>query len=647
MAEQGWTTQVAAAAGVAAGAGAAQLGIGYGLGVLVWPTAPTTGDAVWLGSLAWAVWIAAGSTVLGAVAAVRLRAATAGRHVGTGALGRSALVVAAAVGAMPTAALIAFPARSAVRADTFAAHWVAGGYAAIGILLGLVIALWAATSRSVAVNVAVTTVWLWTLAVVAVVTGLRAGLLGTGVQLGHWRMTELGDRFYHGTIYWPAAMLAIGAALIIGALAAWPAVRRHDLGLGTAASGAVGPLLVAAAYFTLAPQITGARGMLESAYLIAPYTVLAGLAGSALVVALGNRRAVRRNVTSSTAATPATSATDTEPAPVAGPPDAPVTATSTGRPPVGWLEPNGGAAARAGLDRPATDPAGALPDTAQPARSDGPARPATATGRAKLPSPRTESTPPPAATAPPRSTVKPPPQHPTVATINPPRPAPAESAGPSATPAGSSPTTAAAAPPPATRAASSAARSVNPTPATAAPAKATPAAPRRSTATGASAAPASAAPAAAAPRAEDGAVAAAPGSSAADGAGGKRQAAKGPAAKATPARSATKSSGAAARKSSRPAKAAAVPAFSNADGPADPKPQAAPKGRGATPAASDDPGTGGDAPAPSAVSAALADTAPLWVDDPEASGDDRDGIRNRLRRFGRRNGADNDPGSAN
>jgi hypothetical protein len=90
-----------------------------------------------------------------------------------------------------------------------------------------------------------------------------------------------------------------------------------------------------------------------------------------------------------------------------------------------------------------------------------------------------------------------------------------------------------------------------------------------------------------------------------------------------------------------------VPAFSNADTPAAPKPQVTPKATDAATAAADGSGAAGNAPATSAVSAALAGSAPLWVDDGEDSGADRDGIKNRLRRFGRRSGADNDPGSAN
>ena len=129
---EGWTTQVAAAAGVAATTGAAQLGLGYGLGVVVWPTAVTADDSLWLGSLGWATWIAASSTVFGAVVASRFSARRGGPW-------RFALAASAAVGALLAVALIALPARFAVRPDTFSPETIAGGYAAIGVLFGLVI----------------------------------------------------------------------------------------------------------------------------------------------------------------------------------------------------------------------------------------------------------------------------------------------------------------------------------------------------------------------------------------------------------------------------------------------------------------------------------------------------------------------------
>lgn len=73
MAVRGWVTSVGTATGVAAGAAAAQLGLGYGLGVLGWlPGTDDTGETAWTASLTWAVWIAATSTVLGAVGTRRL-----------------------------------------------------------------------------------------------------------------------------------------------------------------------------------------------------------------------------------------------------------------------------------------------------------------------------------------------------------------------------------------------------------------------------------------------------------------------------------------------------------------------------------------------------------------------------------------------
>src|SRR3954452_11202751 len=116
MAEKGWTSRVATAAGAAAGTGAAQLGLGYGLGVVVWPVTVTADDSEWLGSLGWATWIAASATVFGAVIASRLGGGPARRG---SAAWRLMLAPSAVVGALVAVALIALPARSAVRDDAF------------------------------------------------------------------------------------------------------------------------------------------------------------------------------------------------------------------------------------------------------------------------------------------------------------------------------------------------------------------------------------------------------------------------------------------------------------------------------------------------------------------------------------------------
>ncbi|UQU64937.1 Hansenula MRAKII killer toxin-resistant protein 1 [Couchioplanes caeruleus] len=284
MAAKGWTGQVVAAAGAAAGTGAAQLGLGYGLGVVVWPAAGTADDSVWLGSLGWATWIAASATVFGAVIGARFGRAPGGPW-------RFALAASAAVGALLTVLLVALPARAAVRTDTFSPQTIAAGYAAIGVVLGLLIAYWAVVSRPVATNLLVTAGWLWALAVAAVASDVFWNRPSAAYP-SSWQFAA-GDGDTYGTIYWPSALLTLLAAFVIGVLGAWPSARRGNLGVGTASSGAVGPLLVAAAFLVLAPQLTRSLGPLESAYLIAPYAVLAGLAGSAATVALGQRREAR------------------------------------------------------------------------------------------------------------------------------------------------------------------------------------------------------------------------------------------------------------------------------------------------------------------------------------------------------------------
>ncbi|MFF5084749.1 Hansenula MRAKII killer toxin-resistant protein 1 [Actinoplanes sp. NPDC000266] len=320
-ADDGWIARVATAAGVAAGAGAAQLGLGYGLGVVVWPSATTPDDSAWLGSLGWATWIAASATVFGAVIGSRVRGGPGPRTTGAW---RFALAACAALGALVTVALIALPARSAVRPDTFTPQVIAGGYAAIGLLLGLIVAFWAVSSTPVAANLIATTVWLWALAIAAVIVELATNRT-SATYLTSWQFAEVASSGRYGAIYWPSALLTLAAAFLIGAIAVAPAARRGDLSAAAATSGAAGPLLVAFAFLALAPRLTGALGPIESAYLIAPYAVLTGLAGSALTVAAARSTATRR------ATRAAAAPVSPRPTPVATPTGAATAATPAGR----------------------------------------------------------------------------------------------------------------------------------------------------------------------------------------------------------------------------------------------------------------------------------------------------------------------------
>ncbi|MEV0896949.1 Hansenula MRAKII killer toxin-resistant protein 1 [Actinoplanes sp. NPDC049802] len=388
MADKGWTTQAATAAGIAAGTGAAQLGLGYGLGVIAWPVTLADADSVWLGSLGWATWITASATVLGAVIAGRLRTERTGKW---RALWRFALAVASAVGALVSLVLVALPARSAVRADTLSPQMVAAAYALAGLLAGLVVAFWAVSSTPVAANLIGTALWLWALAIAGVVAELITGR-DFATYLTSWQFAESVSPIRYGGIYWPSALLTLVAAFVIGLVAAGPAALKGELGLGTAISGAVGPLLVAFSFLTLAPQLTAAMGPLQSAYLIAPYAVLAGLGGSALTVALvkGRRRRLGRSEAPAAPETPETPAE--APKPTAAPAK-PVKAT--GR--VSAPAPETPAL-------PAAKPAPVDPEIAEAARPSGrpPAKRRNGNGDTA-----------------PRSTITPPPASPAVARINP------------------------------------------------------------------------------------------------------------------------------------------------------------------------------------------------------------------------------------
>lgn len=319
MAVRGWTGPVTTAIGVAAGTGAAQLGFGYGLGIIVWlPSADGASDASWVASLAWATWIAATATIAGAICAARLARPPIGTAAAAVAdpgatrttgpadpdsagpvlsswLWRVTLAVAAAIGALVTVALIAVPARAATRADTFSPQAIAAGYAVIGIMIGLLAAIWALSSPAVASNIILSAGWLWLLAVVAVIEGVLSGRGLTAAQLGVWQLTSNSSIFwYRDYFYWPGALLTLGSALFIGMIAARSAARLTRARVGATISGVAGPLLVAAAYFLAAPRLVGAQAEQVSAHLMAPYAVVAGLIGSALMAALAQRAEQRR-----------------------------------------------------------------------------------------------------------------------------------------------------------------------------------------------------------------------------------------------------------------------------------------------------------------------------------------------------------------
>jgi hypothetical protein len=178
------------------------------------------------------------------------------------------------------------------RADNYAPQLIAGGYAIVGVLIGLLLAIVALTARAVAANLLATSAWIWALAVTAGVATAAKGRDVSTAPLAIWHFG--GGHFVRSTFSWPGAALMMGAAFAIGALAAWPAQRRGDNKVAVAVSGAFGPLVVAAAYFLATPKLVGAQADDQlSAFLLAPYAVIAGLFGSVLLAGIAAQRELR------------------------------------------------------------------------------------------------------------------------------------------------------------------------------------------------------------------------------------------------------------------------------------------------------------------------------------------------------------------
>jgi hypothetical protein len=82
-----------------------------------------------------------------------------------------------------------------------------------------------------------------------------------------------------------------------------------------AVSGAFGPLVVASAYFLATPKLVGAQADEQlSAFLVAPYAVIAGLAGSVLLAAIWVQREQRTALRAATAGMSPVTAPDPVPA---------------------------------------------------------------------------------------------------------------------------------------------------------------------------------------------------------------------------------------------------------------------------------------------------------------------------------------------
>jgi hypothetical protein len=204
--------------------------------------------------------------------------------------------------------------------------------------------------------------------VVAVVAGVNGGPRLGFAQLGVWKFVDNGMQWRN--FYLPTAILTMGAALLIGGFAAWPAAWRGENRIGVTISGAIGPLLVACAYVLAQPIFSEEPIEQVSAFYTAPYAVIAGLAGSLLVATVAGRETppvatgrARVPVPRPDAAKPAPVAKGSAPVPAQ---DKPVRATARAQVPV---QTNGSGEAKPSTPAtpaspPTSDKPAATPETA-------------------------------------------------------------------------------------------------------------------------------------------------------------------------------------------------------------------------------------------------------------------------------------------
>jgi len=289
MAFRTWGRVLLAALGVGLLAGAGQLGFAYGLGVVRFARDFAETPGQWTAHLAWVAWFAMLAAVAGGVAGDWL-ARRGGERPGPGS--RVACAVAGGVGALAVAPLVMLPARNA-QVEGVDAVVVGGLSAALGALAGVFAAVAVLSQRVFAVNLATVTLGVWLVALLSVAPSLGPEDPLPEVRLGALDATWLGSGLAQrlAVILMPALALAVGAG--IGALARWRGLPVVPV----AASGVVGPALLALAYLTAGPGPDGDR------YQAAPYW------GALIAVAAGGLGSVLASVARQmTAGTPATGA---------------------------------------------------------------------------------------------------------------------------------------------------------------------------------------------------------------------------------------------------------------------------------------------------------------------------------------------------
>lgn len=276
MAYRTWGAVLLSALGVGSLAGAGQLGFAYGLGLVRFPrTFDGATENHWPAQVTWVTWFAVMAAVAGTVAAQRI----ARRYeLSTSTGSRIGIAAVAGLGAAAVAPLSMLPARLA-EVDAVNPVAVTGLSAALGAVVGAAAGFAVLSQRVIGWNVAALTGAAWLLILISVGPSLGPTDPLPDIRLGvldpAWLSTGTGQRL--AVITMPALALVTGAA--VGAFARW---RGHQV-IPAAASGTVGPALLAFAYLTAGP------GGSVDRYQTAPYwaallSIAAGALGSVLAV---------------------------------------------------------------------------------------------------------------------------------------------------------------------------------------------------------------------------------------------------------------------------------------------------------------------------------------------------------------------------
>src|SRR5262245_34093802 len=264
---------------------AAQVGIGSGVGIIDWQPG-LAGQSDWRALLTWVVFMFAVGTLAGAVLGrrfvpVRLRPLRPFQ--------RFTAAAGAAFGALLAFPVVWLPVSVAHSNVTPQPELTVVIAAAVGTLLGIVVALFALAWEGITGGAALTFAWVWLLAIAsAMLSAVNHAAVTPGLGL-----LDAPSAVPPGT-WWSGPFLMVGLSagcgLFVAAVSGWRGARWP----GVALSGVVGPALIAAAYLTTGWALAMA-GLTASAGFATPVVAalvaaVVGLMVSAAVAAPQQRR---------------------------------------------------------------------------------------------------------------------------------------------------------------------------------------------------------------------------------------------------------------------------------------------------------------------------------------------------------------------